>query len=358
MLGHIKKIFFLIALFLTIVFTLFIINQTSQVVTLAANIHPVLGQAVLFTLLAVYAAVLIIPLVSIFRKPITIFPPEDTESEAYRIFLHRLAKRLSKNPNIESSKIDPHDLPALEEAMKSLNKEADKRIKEAASAVFIMTAISQYGALDAIIVILAQFRMIWQVTMLYNQRPNLRELAYLYGNVFATAFLASKIENLDLLEDQLEPVIASIMGSSLSSLTPAFNTAATVITNAVIQGSANAFLTLRVGIIARKYCSSLVRQEKSSLRRTAMAQAAALLAIVLGESTYDVTKAVLRATAKTGKRPFRFGRNLIVSTTKKTVDAGKSGLRRGEELAKDFGGAVKDGGRKIKRYFIKPKPQE
>ncbi len=44
--------------------------------------------------------------------------------------------------------------------------------------------------------------------------------------VFATAFFATRIENLDLLEDQLEPVIASIMGSSFSSLTPAFNTAA------------------------------------------------------------------------------------------------------------------------------------
>ena len=340
MLTQLKKIILLVFIFITVLFIIFIVNQTSQVVNLADRVHPLFGQAVLFALLALYAAAVIIPLVAIIRRPITLLPPENTESEAYKTYLSRLAKRLSANPHIENNNIDQHDLPAIGEALKELDKQADQKIKEAASAVFIMTAISQYGSLDAIIVAVAQFRMIWQVTTLYNQRPNLRELAYLYGNVFATSFLASKIENLDLLEDQLEPVIASIMGSSLSSLTPAFNTAATVITNAVIQGSANAFLTLRVGVIARKYCSSLVKQDRSVLRRAATVQAAALLAVVLGESTYNVTKAVLRATAKTGKRPFRYSHNLIKSTSKKTADA------------------VKERSARIKHFFIKSKPEE
>jgi len=336
MLSQLKKLIFLVFLFVMVIFIVFIVNQTNQVVSLTTRIHPILGQVVLFVLLAFYAAALIIPLVAIIRRPITLLPPDETDREAYSIYLTRLAKRLSGNPYIENNHIDPEDIAALEEALKALEGQADTKIKEAASTVFVMTAISQYGSLDAIIVALAQFRMIWQVTTLYNQRPNLRELAYLYGNVFATSFLASKIENLDLLEDQLEPVIASIMGSSLSSLTPAFNTAATVITNSVINGSANAFLTLRVGIIAKKYCSSLVRQDRSLLRRAATVQAVAMLAVVLGESTYNVTKAVLRATAKTGKRPFRYGHALIKSTSRKTADA------------------VKNRSARIKQYFSKP----
>lgn len=340
MLPQLKKIIILIIAFGTVIFTIFIINQTNQVVSLTTKIHPIFGQVVLFVLLAFYAAAIIVPLVAIIRRPITLLPPDETDSEAYGIYLTRLAKRLSGNPYIENNHIDPGDITALEKALIVLEGQADKKIKEAASTVFVMTAISQYGSLDAIIVALAQFRMIWQVTTLYNQRPNLRELAYLYGNVFATSFLASKIENLDLLEDQLEPVIASIMGSSLSSLTPAFNTAATVITNSVIQGSANAFLTLRVGIIAKKYCSSMVRQDRSVLRRAATVQAVAMLAVVLGESTYNVTKAVLRATAKTGKRPFRYGHDLIKSTSRKTADT------------------LKDRSTRIKHFFIKPKVKE
>ncbi len=356
MLGYVKKVITLGIIFLTILFVLFVINQTNQVVTLAANIHPLFGQLVLLTLLAVYAAAVIIPLVVILKRPAVLFPPEDTEGEEYRVFLSRLASRLKKNPNVEATDINPDDLPSIEKALKGLNNKADESIKSAASNVFIMTAISQYGALDAVIVILAQFRMIWQVTLLYNQRPSLRELAYLYGNVFATAFLATRIENMDLLEDQLEPVIASIMGSTFSSMTPALNTAANLITNSVIQGSANAYLTLRVGVITKNYCASLTRQERSQLRRIASVQAAALLAKVLGESTYNVTRAVLRATAKTGKRPFRYGHGIVTRSTRKTWDAGKATLRKSEALARRFGGAVQDSGRKFKLNFIKPKP--
>ncbi len=358
MLGYIKKLVILGIIFLTVLFVLFIINQTTQVVNLAGNVHPLLGQIVLFTLLAVYTAVIVIPLVAILKRPAVLFPPEDTEGEAYSAFIEKLAARLKKNPNIETADINPDDISSIEEALKGLNNKADESIKSAAANVFIMTAISQYGALDAVIVALAQFRMIWQVTLLYNQRPSLRELTYLYGNVFATAFLATRIENLDLLEDQLEPVIASIMGSSFSSMTPALNTAANIITNSVIQGSANAYLTLRVGVITKNYCASLTRQDRSQLRRIAAIQAAALLAKVLGSSTYNVTRAVIRATAKTGKRPFRYGQDVVTRSSRKTWDAGKTTLRKSEALAKRLGLALKGSGRRFKLYFVKPKPEE
>ncbi len=356
LLDYLKKLVILWVMFLTVIFILFVINQTSQAVSLAAGLHPLLGQIVLYTLLAVYAAAILIPLVAIIKKPAALFPPEETGGEVYRAYIGKLAARLKKNPHIETGDIDPANLETVEEALKALNSKADESIKSAASNVFVMTAISQYGALDAVIVTLAQFRMIWQVTLLYNQRPSLRELTYLYGNVFATAFLATRIENLDLLEDQLEPVIASIMGSSFSSLTPAFNTAANVITNSVIQGSANAYLTLRVGVITKNYCASLTRKDRSQLRRIAAAQAAALLAKVLADSTYKVTRAVIRATAKTGKRPFRYGHGVVTRSSQKTWNTGKTTYRKSEDLARRFGSSLKKSGRKFKLYFIKPKP--
>lgn len=171
MLGYIKKFVILAIIFLSVLFVLFVINQTNQVVNLAGNVHPLLGQIVLFTLLAVYAAIIFIPLVAILRRPAVLFPPEDTEDEAYRVFIAKLAARLKKNPNIETADINPDDISSIKEALKGLNNKADDSIKSAAANVFIMTAISQYGALDAVIVALAQFRMIWQVTLLYNQRP-------------------------------------------------------------------------------------------------------------------------------------------------------------------------------------------
>jgi hypothetical protein len=357
MFGFIKKIMIVIMLFFTLLLVMFVINQTNQLISFFAGISPLLSRVVLFILLALYAAIITIPLVAIYSKPAALLPPADIESDAYKVYLKKLAARLSKNPHLNKQPLNPDNMEEIEAALKKLDNQADEAIKNAASGVFIMTAISQYGALDAVIVIITQLRMIWQVTTLYNQRPTLRELAYLYGNVFTTAFLATRIENLDLIEDQLEPIIASLMGSSLSSMTPALNTAANLITNSVINGSANAFLTLRVGVITRQYCASLIRPERSTLRRAAMVQATALLAKVLSDSTYQVTKSILRATAKAGKRPFRYGHSVVSQATRKTIDAGKLTLKQSEDLARRLGNAFKSGGRKLKFYLGGVKPE-
>ncbi len=350
MYRYIKHLIFLVALLLVILFFLFVINQTAQVVALAGAVNPVLGQFVLYTLLILYSAIIIIPIIWMFRMPRALLPPERAEGEEYREYIYRLGHRLTKNPHLKGVNIVPGEQFSVEEALKVLNNKADERIKSTASSVFIMTAISQYGALDALIVLLAQFRMVWQVTILYNQRPNLREIIYLYSNVFATAFLASRIENLNLLEDQLEPVIASIMGSTLSSFTPAFNTAANVVTNSIIQGSANAFLTLRVGVITKMYCSSLTKQEKGQLGRAAAVQAASMLGKVLGESAYTVSKIIFRAAARASKRPFRYGQDVLTRTTKST-------MKKSEEFVNDLSGVVKKTSMKF-RIFSRKKVDE
>lgn len=353
MYTYVKQIVLLVALVLAVLFVLFLVNQTAQLVALAGGVHPLLGQVVLYLLLIFYAAVIVVPLVWIGRMPRALFPPEETEGEKYRAYLEKLSRRLSKNPHLEGMAVEPGDVAGIEEALKKLEGKADERIKSAASSVFIMTAISQYGALDAVIVLLAQFRMIWQVTTLYHQRPGLRDMVYLYTNVLATAFLVSRIENLKLLEDQLEPVIASILGSSLSSLTPTFNTAATIVTNSVIQGSANAFLTLRVGVITKMYCASLTKPERGQLRRMAAVQAASMLGKVLGESAYTVSGVVFRAAAKAGKRPFRYGQEFVTRTGRNTWEAGKSTFSKGEHFMSGLSGAVKN-----IRFVRKKKPLE
>ena len=361
MLRSLKQIVVLAAIILAFLFVVFVINQTTQLVQLAATISPVFAQVVFYSILVFYAVVIVVPLLWISRMPRALLPPERTDSQEYQAYICKLGYRLSQNPSLAGTKVDPEDLKSIEISLKALNTKADEQIKSTASSVFIMTAISQYGALDALIVLLAQFRMIWQVTTLYNQRPNLKELATLYGNVFATAFLASRIENLDLLEDQLEPVIASIMGSSLSSFTPAFTTVATVVTNSIIEGSANAFLTLRVGLITKLYCASLTRQEQKQLRRIAAVQAASLLGKILSESAFTVTKTVFKAAARAGTRPFRYGQEFLTRTTKSTWDASRSAgentIRKSEEFVNDLTNAVRKSSSKFKLFPKKKKPE-
>jgi hypothetical protein len=50
--------------------------------------------------------------------------------------------------------------------------------------------------------------------------------------------------------------------------------------NSIVTGTANAFLTLRVGIIAKRYCGALVLPERRTVRRLAVAQAAQMLGTI------------------------------------------------------------------------------
>ena len=85
-----------------------------------------------------------------------------------------------------------------------------------------------------------------------------------------------------------------MLGSAATSI-PGFQTASTLLVNSVLTGSANAFLTLRVGMIARRYCSSLVVEDRRALRRSASAQAAVLLGSIVSHGAKTLVKSVAKA---------------------------------------------------------------
>ena len=68
-----------------------------------------------------------------------------------------------------------------------------------------------------------------------------------------------------------------------------------LLASSVLSGSANAFLTLRVGMITKEYCRARTRVEKKGLRRAATVQAAKLLGSIVREGTVKLTQATLNA---------------------------------------------------------------
>ena len=66
----------------------------------------------------------------------------------------------------------------------------------------------------------------------------------------------------------------------------------------VVTGSANALLTLRVGLIASEYSRALVRPDRSVLRRAATVRAAGMLGSVVAEQAARVTRAILKASGR------------------------------------------------------------
>lgn len=301
----VKRIAVLVALFIITVFAIFVFNQTVQIVQSARAVNPVFGEGVMWALIFTYALLLLVPVVLWFRLPKRKLPPALPEGADYDLFVADLRKRLSRNNRLRG--IPLSTAADMESALKLLDKDADHVITSAASAVFLSTAVLQSGRLDVLVVLAAQTRLIWQVAHVYYQRPSLRDFVQLYANVASTAFIAAGVEDIDV-----DVLLGTMFGSSAAAI-PGMH----LLASSILSGSANAFLTLRVGMITKGYCSSTVRVEKKGLRRAASVQAAKLLGSIVRDGTVKLSKAAVTASTARLGQTFRWmtGRRAPASET-------------------------------------------
>ena len=303
-----RRALLVVAALVVIVFTVFVINQVAQVVDLADRVDPLFGTIVLWTLIAVLAALVLAPLVVYLRLPPPLRPPSTDTGPEFDDHLAALRSRLARNPYVEGT---PQTREEIETALATLGDRADAAARQTAGQVFMSTAVSQSGRLDAFVVLGANLRLVLRIARIYVQRPTLRDITYLYANVAGTAFVAGELDDIDISE-QMEPVIASTMGG-LAGVIPGLGAAANLLTASVLSGTANAYLSLRIGHIARQYSGSLVIADKRKVRRSASAAAAGSLAAIVGSGTSRLVKAMGKATASTASGAlaglFRFGRS-------------------------------------------------
>jgi hypothetical protein len=290
-----------------IVFALFVMRETAGVVTLASTLHPGLGRGVLIFLLVVYACCIGVPVVLFLRLREPLIPPSEADTEAVGRHLDRLSRRLSRNPHLGALPVGA-DRTSIERALSALDGLANEHITREASVVFLSTAISQSGRLDGLLVLVAQSRMIWTVAHVYAQRPGLREMVWLYANVGATVFAAQAVEDLDLGE-VLEPMVAPVLATAAGGGTVVLAPLATLVGDALLQGTANALLTLRVGCITKRYCRGLPLPDRRLVRRSATREAAGMLGGVIAAHAGAVTAAIWgsgkRLLAERGKATVR-----------------------------------------------------
>jgi hypothetical protein len=254
-----------------------------QIVQSARTVNVMLGNAVLWGLVFTYCILLATPFVLWFRLPKRILPPETSEGPEFDRFLLDFKKRLSRHPRLRGLPLN--STTDIEAALQTLDKHADDVVTSTASAVFLSTAVLQSGRLDVLVVFAAQTRLIWQIAHVYYQRPSLRDFVQLYANVASTAFIAAGIEDIDV-----DVLVGTIFGSTVAAI-PGMH----LLASSVLSGSANAFLTLRVGMITKEYCRCTVQVEKAGLRRAATLKAAKLLGSVVREGTVKLSKATMTA---------------------------------------------------------------
>lgn len=153
-----------------------------------------------------------------------------------------------------------------------VKKEINKIILNNAKTVMISTAISQNGKLDMFTVLAVNLKMIKEIVERCGFRPSYKNLGKLSVNVLATALISEGLENLDLNE-----LFPSSTMNFLSEI-PFLKT----IASSLIQGISNAFLTLRIGVITRKYLfSESPIKSKAKIRSDAFKESAKMIPVVI-----------------------------------------------------------------------------
>jgi len=279
----VKKIAITVAVFIVVVFAVVVFNQTVQIVQSARAVNSTLGTGVMWAFIFTYLILLTTPAVLWFRLPKRIMPPECVAGPEYEKFLADFKKKLLRNPRVTRL---PMSSPAeIDAALQVLDRHADDAITSAASAVFLSTAALQSGRLDVFVVFAAQTRLIWRVAHVYYQRPSLRDFVQLYANVASTALIAAGVEDIDI-----DVLLGTVFGSTVAAI-PGMH----LLASSVLSGSANAFLTLRVGMITKEYCRCVTQVEKMGLRRAATVKAAKLLGSIVREGTVKLSRAAVTA---------------------------------------------------------------
>ena len=130
---------------------------------------------------------------------------------------------------------------------REIAKEINKIINDSASKVLLATAVSQNNRFDAATVALLNVRMIMKIVVTCGYHPSYPQLSKLIIKVFKNALVAYTIQTINL-EELLVNGINRLVNGALNTIP-----LVSEITKSVTQGAANALLTLRTGILTRKY---------------------------------------------------------------------------------------------------------
>lgn len=295
-----RKIAIGLGIFFGIILFLFIVNQFFGFYDLLYRIHPYLaiGLTSLVGLIIIYIVVRLGYLW--FNSSKALVLSENPSQEEYDQYLENTISLLKKNRFLKDFDFENENLTNADKvslAFKELDNQTFPYIRTTANEIFLSTAISQNGALDSILILVSLLRMIWRLANVYQTRPSIKSIFKLYLQVGSVMFMARSIEDSDLIEDQMEVIIASILGDSLLSTIPGFKSVSNLVISSIMEGSVNALLSLRVGAISQAYLGMESPQTKTFIKKYA-----SLLSLkYLGSIVRDNSKVVVKTMAKSAK---------------------------------------------------------
>ncbi len=168
---------------------------------------------------------------------------------------------------------------------KSVKKTLNRYIIHDAKTVMISTAICQSARFDMITVFTINLKMIKELVYQCGFRPSMKNLSKLTVNVFATALIAEGLENL-----KLEDIVPKSSLDILNNM-PYVGTAL----ESIMQGIANALMTIRIGCVCRRYLfSDGAVITKEDIRRAAYKETLKMIPLVVSETITFFPKRIVR----------------------------------------------------------------
>lgn len=282
-----KYFWYAIAIGFILLFILILMSSVLDVGDRLRAIHPYVeygfyGLAFLLVYFLIIRPVHIVLFSPAFSVETTLDQPSRKNALVYR----KVAKRLLADKDLPEGEVvrlqdglnsNSEDLKlALSHVFSHhIKKKMNQVIKRNAKTVMISTAISQNGRLDFFTVIVVNIKMIKELVVMCGFRPSYKNLSKLTVNVFTTALIAEGLENMDI-NDVLPTSTLNTLGD-IPFIRPMLSS--------VTQGISNALLTLRIGIVTRKFLFSDSNEiSKEKIRHGALLEAAGMLPSVLAEA--------------------------------------------------------------------------
>ena len=260
---------------------------------------PGWGWLAFVSLLALEAgAVLWLGLAWFARAPRLVLRDDPTEAER-QAFARELERRLKKNPHVRAAGLRATDEHFLEKALDVLDARAGEEIRNSAKRVFLGTALSQNGRLDALIVFVSLARMVWRVSGIYNQRPTPAELWSVYSTVSSATFISFSIEALDIprtITESMNELLPAVTPAMAASSVPLMGPMMQQCTSAVIDGAANCLLAIRAGVVTRSAFRFAALGREEARQQACVREAGTMLAEISRETVGTVADSALEKT--------------------------------------------------------------
>ena len=301
---------------------------------------PGWGWLAFAALLALEAgAVLWLGLAWFARAPRLVLRDDPTEAER-QAFARELGRRLKKNPHVRAAGIRATDENFLEKALDVLDARAGEEIRSNAKRVFLGTALSRNGRLDALIVFISLARMVWRVSGIYNQRPAPAELWSVYSTVSSATFISFSIEALDIprtITESMNELLPAVTPVMAASSVPLMGPMMQQCTSAVIDGAANCLLAIRAGVVTRSAFRFAALGREEARQQACVREAGTMLAEISRETVGAIVEAfrkqLVNLPASMGQKISETVGTMTDSALEKTRGAAQSVARGGTAVA-------------------------